>query len=172
MIMPRGQQLLMPVKPAFIALSVALAFVLSLLPLGGFVWMPDLLLLVLTFWAVHHPQRMPMLVAFVLGLGVDVQQTTLLGQHALIYVLVIYVAQRFSRRLMWFSPLTQALQLVPVFFCAHVLQMLIRMLAGGMFPGFWIALAPVLEMALWPVVSAILLAPQRRAPDTDSSRPL
>jgi rod shape-determining protein MreD len=172
MIMPRGQQLLMPVSPAFIALSVALVFLFSLLPLGGFVWMPDVLMLVLMFWAMHHPQRMPMTVAFVLGLAVDVQQTALLGQHALTYVLAVYVSQRFSRRMMWFSPLTQAVQLLPVFAMAHLLQMLIRMAAGGMFPGFSIALAPVLEMVLWPLMTAILLAPQRRAPDADSNRPL
>lgn len=172
MIMPRGQQLLMPVSPAFIAFSVAVVFLLSLLPLGGFVWMPDLLMLVLVFWAMHHPHRMPMTVAFVLGLAVDVQQTALLGQHALTYVLVVYLAQRFSRRMMWFSLLTQAVQLFPVFVLAHLLQMLIRMAAGGMFPGFGIAVAPVLEMVLWPFLSAILLAPQRRAPDADSNRPL
>ena len=172
MIMPRGQQLLMPVKPAFIAFSVAVAFLLSLLPLGAFVWMPDILMMVLTFWAMHHPQRMPMTVAFVLGLAVDVQQTALLGQHALTYVLIVYVAQRFSRRMMWFSPVTQALQLLPVFAVAHLLGMLIRMLAGGMFPGVSIAIAPVVEALLWPVVSVILLAPQRRAPDADSNRPL
>ena len=172
MIMPRGQQLLMPVSPAFIALSVALVFLFSLLPLGGFVWMPDVLMLVLMFWAMHHPQRMPMTVAFVLGLAVDVQQTALMGQHALTYVLAVYVSQRFSRRMMWFSPLTQAVQLLPVFAMAHLLQMLIRMAAGGMFPGFSIALAPVLEMVLWPLMTAILLAPQRRAPDADSNRPL
>ena len=172
MIMPRGQQLLMPVRPAFIVVSVALAFLVSLLPLGSLVWMPDVLLLVLAFWALHYPHRMPMSVAFVLGLAVDVQQTALLGQHALAYVLLVYVCQRVSRRMMWFSPLTQALQLVPLFAAVHLLQMCIRMLSGGMFPGFWIVLAPVLEMLLWPLVSAILLAPQRRAPDADSNRPL
>lgn len=172
MIMPRGQQLLMPVSPAFIAFSVALVFVFSLLPLGGFVWMPDVLMVVMAFWALHHPQRMPMSVAFVLGLGVDVQQTALLGQHALVYVLVVFVAQSVSRRMMWFSPLTQAVQLLPLFALAHLLQMLIRMASGGMFPGFSMVLAPVLEMVLWPLVSAALLAPQRRAPDADSNRPL
>ncbi len=33
-------------------------------------------------------------------------------------------------------------------------------------------LAPVLEAALWPVASVVLLAPQRRAPDPDENRPL
>ena len=124
------------------------------------------------FWTLHHPTRIPMSVAFLLGLGVDVQQTALLGQHALIYVLMVYVSQRMSRRMMWFSPLTQAVQLLPVFFAAHLLQMLIRMISGGMFPGFSIVLAPVLEMIIWPFLTALLLAPQRRAPDADSNRPL
>ena len=172
MIMPRGQQLLMPVKPGFIAFSIACAFLFSLLPLGGFVWMPDVLMMVLAFWALHHPNRMGMGVAFVLGLGVDVQQTALLGQHALTYILVVYVCQRFSRRMMWFSPLTQAVQVLPMFVAAHVLQMCIRMLSGGMFPGVWLAVAPLLEMLLWPLLCAALLAPQRRAPDATGERPL
>ncbi|MGE6213864.1 rod shape-determining protein MreD, partial [Comamonas aquatica] len=66
----------------------------------------------------------------------------------------------------------QALQVLPMFAGAHLLQMLIRMVAGGMFPGFSVALAPVLETLLWPLLSAVLLAPQRRAPDADSNRPL
>ncbi len=37
-----------------------------------------------------------MSVAFLLGLGVDVQQTALLGQHALTYVLVVYASQRLA----------------------------------------------------------------------------
>jgi rod shape-determining protein MreD len=32
--------------------------------------------------------------------------------------------------------------------------------------------APFLEAMLWPLVSVILLAPQRRAPDPDENRPL
>ena len=172
MIMSRGQQLLMPVSPVFITISVALAFLIALLPWGGYAWMPDILMMVLMFWALHHPQRMPMSVAFVLGLCVDVQQTALLGQHALTYVLMIYFAQRFSRRFMWFSPFMQALQLFPAFFLASLLQMLVRIATGGLFPGVWMVLAPVLEAALWPFLTVLLLAPQRRAPDADSNRPL
>jgi len=33
-------------------------------------------------------------------------------------------------------------------------------------------LAPVLEALAWPLVSVLLLAPQRRAPDPDENRPL
>jgi rod shape-determining protein MreD len=46
------------------------------------------------------------------------------------------------------------------------------MMAGGAFPGFLMLLAPVLESLLWPVVSVILLLPQRRSPNPDAHRPL
>lgn len=172
MIMPRGQQLLLPVNPWFIVVSIFLAFALNMLPLGARVWMPDILLLVLAFWGVHQPQRVGMGLGFLLGLCMDVQHTSLLGQHAMAYSLVMYVAQRASRRLLWFNSLTQALQVLPIFFVAHALQMLVRMAAGGLFPGWGLLIAPLVEAMLWPLACMLLLAPQRRAPDSDSNRPL
>lgn len=172
MIMPRGQQLLMPVNPVFIGVSLVLAFVLSLFPWSNWVWMPDVLLLVLVFWAVYQPQRMGLGLAFVLGMCMDVQQTALLGQHSLAYVLAIFVARGTSRRLMWFAPMTQALQVLPVFVLAHGVQVLVRLASGGMLPSMWLLLAPALEVLLWPLTAGLLLAPQRRAPDNDSNRPL
>jgi rod shape-determining protein MreD len=61
---------------------------------------------------------------------------------------------------------------LPLFVAAHAIELAIRLLAGGAFPGATVLLAPVLEAALWPVVSVLLLAPQRRAPDPDENRPL
>jgi rod shape-determining protein MreD len=63
-------------------------------------------------------------------------------------------------------------QVLPLFAAAHAIELGIRMLAGGAFPGPVVLLAPVLEATLWPVVSVLLLAPQRRAPDPDENRPL
>ena len=62
--------------------------------------------------------------------------------------------------------------MLPLFAAAHAIELAIRMLAGGIFPGPWFLLAPVLEAALWPIVSVLLLMPQRRAPDPDENRPL
>jgi rod shape-determining protein MreD len=49
---------------------------------------------------------------------------------------------------------------------------LLSLLVGGDWPGWWALLAPVIEALLWPLVSLLLLAPQRRAPDPDENRPL
>ena len=68
MIMPRGQQLLMPVNPLFIWASLLLAMVLNMVPLGRVAWTPDLLMLLLVFWSVHQPSRVGMGAAFFFGL--------------------------------------------------------------------------------------------------------
>ena len=172
MIMPRGQQLLLPVNTGFLWSSLLLALLLNMLPLGRLVWMPDLLMLLLVFWSVHQPSRVGMGAAFAFGLVMDVQQAGLLGQHALAYVALTYVAISFHRRLQWQSPLEQALQVLPWFLVAHVIELLLRLLAGGVFPGWSFLLAPLLAALLWPLVSWLLLAPQRRAPDPDQNRPL
>jgi rod shape-determining protein MreD len=41
-----------------------------------------------------------------------------------------------------------------------------------MFPGWGILLAPVFDALLWPLAHLLLLAPQRRPPDPDKTRPL
>jgi rod shape-determining protein MreD len=110
--------------------------------------------------------------AFLFGLALDVHQATLLGQHALAYTALSYFAITIHRRLLWFKVPSQALQVLPLFVAAHVIELAIRMLAGGAFPGVTVALAPLFEAMLWPVVSVLLLAPQRRAPDPDENRPL
>ena len=76
------------------------------------------------------------------------------------------------RRLLWFTVPSQAFQVLALFMVAHAVELLIRMLGGGIFPGWIILMAPVLESALWPLASILLLVPQRRAPNPDENRPL
>jgi rod shape-determining protein MreD len=173
MIMPRGaDQLLLPVNPLFIAMTLLLALGFDMLPLGRQPAMPDVLAVALVFWNVQQPRRVGVGLAFAFGLVVDVHQGALLGQHALAYTLLSYVAVNIHRRLLWFGVVEQALQVLPLFVGAHVASLAVRMLAGGMFPGWWWLLAPPLEALLWPLATVLLLAPQRRAPDPDQNRPL
>ena len=87
MIMRRGQPLLLPVSPLFIAVSLIVALLLNmflsnLLGPGG-VWLPDFLAVALVFWNVHQPRRISIGWAFLFGLLMDVHASALLGQHAL-----------------------------------------------------------------------------------------
>ena len=128
--------------------------------------------LVLVFWNVHQTRRVSVGVAFMFGLLMDVHDGALLGQHALAYTLLAYAATTIHRRLLWFDLPSQALQILPLFVAAHLVSFAVRMIAGGMLPGWPALLAPVFEALLWPLTTWLLLAPQRRAPDRDQNRPL
>lgn len=172
MIMRRGEALLLPAKPWFIGLSLLLALGVNLLPLGRAPAMPDLLALVLVFWAVHQPRRVGIVLAFVFGVVMDVHQGALLGQHALAYTLMAFGAVAMHRRLLWFELPAQMLQVLPLFVLAQLVMLLVGLAAGGMFPGWSLWLAPLAQALLWPVATLLLLAPQRRPPDPDQNRPL
>ncbi len=176
MIMRQGQQLLLPANPFFIWGTLLAAFVLHMLQNMGFwgraAWVPDLLALVLVFWSVHQPLRVGIGAAFVFGLCLDVHQSGLLGANALAYTVLSFFAITIHRRLLWFTVPSQALQVLPLFVASQWIGLGAKMLAGGSFPGWTILLAPVLQAALWPAVSVLLLVPQRRAPDRDLNRPL
>lgn len=176
MIMRPGQQLLLPANPVFIWGSLLAALLLNMAPnmagMGRAAWLPDFLALNLVFWSVHQPLRVSVGAAFLFGLLMDVHQSALLGQHALSYTALCYFAITIHRRLLWFPVPSQALQVLPLFFLAHAIELSIRLIGGGLFPGWSILLAPLLEAALWPVVSILLLLPQRRAPNPDANRPL
>lgn len=172
MIMRPGQPLLLPASPMFIWVSLLSALLLNMLPIGRTPWMPDFLALTLVFWAVHQPLRVGIGAAFMFGLAMDVHQASLLGQHALAYTALSFFAITIHRRLLWFTVPSQSVQVFPLFAAAHAISLAIRMIAGGIFPGWNIVLAPVFEAMLWPVASIVLLAPQRRAPDPDENRPL
>jgi rod shape-determining protein MreD len=176
MIMRPGQQLLLPANPLFIWGSLIGALLLNMLQNMGLwgraAWTPDFLVVVLVFWTVHQPLRISIGAAFVFGLFMDAHQGGLLGQHAMSYTVLSFLAITIHRRLLWFTVFSQAAQVFPLFLVAHGVELALRMLGGGTFPGVWLLLAPVLEAVLWPVVSVMLLAPQRRAPNPDANRPL
>ena len=172
MIMRSGQPLLLPANPLFIWASMIAALLLNMLPLGRVPWMPDFMAVVLVFWNVHQPLRVGIGLAFMFGLGMDVHQSSLLGQHALSYTALSFLATMMHRPLLWFSVPTQALQVLPLFVLSHGVEWLIRVTSGGSFPGWFVVLAPLLEALLWPVASILLLVPQRRAPNPDENRPL
>ena len=176
MIMRQGQQLLLPANPLFIWGSLLAALLLNMLQNMGLwgraAWTPDLLALVLVFWSVHQPLRVGIGVAFVAGLFMDVHQGGLLGAHAMAYTVLSFLAIAIHRRLLWFSVPLQAAQVLPLFVACEAIVLAAQMLGGGVFPGFALFLAPIIESLLWPVVSVLLLVPQRRAPDPDANRPL
>lgn len=173
MIMPAGRPLLLPANPRFIALTLVVGLLMNmLLGLTGWRWLPDVLAIVVVFWNVYQPRRVGLVLPFVLGLALDVHESALLGQNALSYVVLSSMAIAVQRRLLWFPLREQALQIAPLFVIASLLEWATRLIVQDAWPHWSQLFAPLMQAALWPLIGALLLAPQRRAVDPDNIRPL
>ena len=170
--MSRPHYILLPVSPGFIGLSMVGAFLLNLLPWGHFIGAPDFVALVLVFWGIHQPRKVGIGLAFFMGLLMDVHEATLLGENALAYTLLSYFAIMIHRRVLWFPVLTQAIHVLPLLLMTQAIQVTVRFIVSGKFPGWLHFIESAVAIALWPVVTWLLLAPQRRAVDRDHTRPI
>lgn len=168
----RPQAVLRQVNPMFIWLSLAAAFLLNLLPWGRESIAPDFLALALVFWNVREPRRVGIGAAFVFGLLMDVHDAALFGQHALAYTLLSYGAIALHRRILWFPLGAQSLYVLPLLVASQIASLVIRLWVGGTFPGWTYFVESLVGAALWPLVTWLLLAPQRRPLDRDETRPL
>ncbi|KQV35480.1 rod shape-determining protein MreD [Massilia sp. Root335] len=168
----RPHYILLPVSPLFIAFSLVCAFMLNLLPWGRWVGAPDFVALVLVFWGIHQPRKVGIGIAFCMGLLMDVHDATLLGENALAYTLLSYLAIMIHRRVLWFPLVTQAMHVFPLLLLTQAIQVMVRFFVTGRFPGALVFIESVVAVALWPVITWLLLAPQRRAVDKDHTRPI
>ncbi|MCG2585484.1 rod shape-determining protein MreD [Massilia sp. TS11] len=170
--MNQPQYILLPVSPLFIAFSLALAFMLNLMPWGAHVGVPDFVALVLVFWGIRQPRKVGIGVAFSMGLLMDVHAAALLGEHALAYTLLSYFAIMLHKRVLWFPVTTQALHVLPLMAMTQLVQVLVEFIVSGRFGGFLHFIDSFVSAALWPLLTVLLMAPQRRAVDRDHTRPL
>ncbi len=167
-----SRRILLPVSHWFIALSLCLALLLNLIPFGHLPGIPDWVALVLAFWCLHQPLKVGMSVGFTFGLMMDVVDASVLGQHALAYVLLAYASAALSRRVLWFPLFQQALHIFVLLLATQLVMLLVRMLGGAQFPGFAWFLSSVTGSLLWHPLTYILLAPQFRSHDKDVHRPI
>ena len=165
------QRILLPARVSFIALTLALALLFNLLPWRNTAGVPDLTAAVLAFWCIHQPRRVGIGLAWTLGLLLDVGNDALIGQHALGYSVLAFLALVVHRRIQWFPPWQQALHLL-LLLATQLLTLAIRIIAGASFPGWTYFAGSFICAALWPVLSFLLLAPQRQAEMTDENRPI
>ena len=157
-----SSQILMPVRLGTIIGSFALALFLNFLPWRDLRLVPDFVALVLAFWCVRQPRLVGLGVAWMLGLLSDAGNGVLLGQHALAYSLLAFLAVWLSRRILWFGSMLQSLHIALILLVTQAAVLVVRLAAGDAFPGWPIFIGPLAGALLWPVVTWLLLLPQRR----------
>lgn len=157
-----------PSSPVFVWISLLLVWLISLLPWRAWPTAPDLLLLVIVFWALNERRLVGMTVAFVFGLLMDVHDVGLLGAHVLAYVLATYGAILLHKRLQLFGSVVQAVHMLPVFVVSVMLSRLLQSWLMGDWPGWDWLWSALITAALWPVADILLHLPQRREDEINS----
>ena len=167
-----SSRILQPVRPWFILFSLLAALAANFLPTEAWHWMPDWVALVIIFWSIREPRHVSMGSGFLLGLAMDVADGSLMGQHALAYVLASYAATALSRRVLWFPLGLQALHVLPLMLLVQLLQLGARFMPGVDLPGLSYFIGPVVGTLLWWPLTFFLLLPQYQPVDRDANRPI
>lgn len=167
-----SRRILLPARTWFIALSFFAAIFLNLVPLGRLPGVPDWAALVLAFWCIHQPLRVGMGTGFLVGVLMDVGAGSVMGQHALAYVLLAFAAGGLSRRILWFPLVHQSLHVLPMLLSMQLVMLTARMMSGAEFPGLLYFLSSFTATALWHPLTHLLLLPQYQPVERDDNRPI
>lgn len=168
----RSNRILLPAQTWYVYLSLLVALGLSYIPTGRTPGLPDWVAVVLAFWCVREPLRVGMGSAFVFGVLVDIGHGAAMGQFALAYVVLAYLASSVSRRVLWFGVPQQALHVLPLLLLSQLIMVVVRMAGGAEFPGWWYFLSSFSGALLWMPLSVVLLLPQYRPVERDDNRPI
>ena len=124
---------------------------------------PDWVALVLVYWIIALPHRVGILTAWLAGIAMDVLLGSLIGQHALSYVLIAYVALSLYQRLRMFSVWQQATVLFVLLGVNQLVGFWIESIAGLADWRFWYLLPALSGAFLWPWVFLLLRSLRRWA---------
>jgi len=135
-----------------------LAFILDFLPLGyKAIWFrPSFTLLVLFYWVLNVPQRVNVGVAFTIGILFDLLSGTLLGEHALVFVLLTYLLVRLQHRFHIDTLLQQSILIALLLLGNKAMIFIIQLILGQWLNSGWYWLSLLTSLLIWPLLAIIL----------------
>ena len=166
-----SEEILLPVRPLYISITLFVALMINLLPLTG--WLlavrPDFVAQVLLYWGIHQPRKIGFLPAWLLGLAMDGADGSLFGHHALAYSVMMFAAIALHRRVSMFDMRHQILHVLPILLVMQMIVLGVRHAAGDAFPGWWFFLSSIVGALLWPATDLLLKIPLRQRHDPDEA---
>jgi len=136
-----------------VILSFLVAFILTLIPLPEewSLWRPEWLALTLVHWGLVSPKKSSLVLAWFIGLFLDVITDSVLGQHAFGLLLVLFITLRMRPRILKDS-LFQQLFLLFLSLGSYLLINLWIMGITGNTPsgwGYWLTV--ITSLMVWPL---------------------
>ena len=146
-------------------LSLILGLILMILPLPDWVqsYRPNWVALILIYWSMALPKKVGLWFALFTGLLVDTLHGTLLGQHALALVIIIYINLNLYQRIRVLSLPQQSFYVFSLLFINQVVVVWVEGIMGRPPPLMAFVSAPTIGMLIWPWAFVILRDIRRKA---------
>ena len=140
-------------RPGVIIATLVVAIVLTLVSLPPVLdaMRPYWVALVLIYWCLETQDLITLGVAFSIGLLLDLLSGSLLGQHALSLIILVYLVTRFRARLRFYPSWQQALSVFALLLNDRIILLWIVSLRGDPLPS--------LDFWLPPIVGTLLCLP-------------
>ncbi|MBL4584806.1 MAG: rod shape-determining protein MreD [Pseudomonadales bacterium] len=149
---------------SIILFSLFIAFLLATIPLSNAlnIWRPEWVLLVLLYWLIELPERMGLIWAWSIGILVDIVEGGLLGQHAITFVVVAFLAINFHQQFRMFSRTQQTLLVALTVAGYELIDGLIMQLSGSARLNFEFFLPVFFSALVWPLIFLLLQGSRRK----------
>lgn len=147
-----------PRFPGAVLVTLLIAIILTIIPLNETLteWRPEWIALTLIHWALVIHDRISLLLAFVLGLIIDTLYGSILGQHALGYVLITYLAVRLGLRMNPEAFFQQVALLGTVLVLYLLINLWMQRVTGNANSN-WLYWAPLVSsIVVWPFYRLLL----------------
>jgi rod shape-determining protein MreD len=145
--------------------SLVVALILMILPLPDWaqIYRPNWMALVLIYWSMALPKRVGLWFAFFSGIVLDTSLGTLLGQHTLALVIVIYFNLNFYQRIRVLALAQQAVYVFALLLINQIVVAWVEGIMGRPTPLLAYFGAPLVGMLIWPWVFVMLRDIRRKA---------
>ncbi len=145
-----------------IVLTFFLSMVLAIINLPDFVpaemgfLRPEWVTLVLIYWLITLPKHVGIIIAWVVGMLMDLLSGSLLGQHAIAFVLVAFVISRFTQRLRMFRLWQQSIFIFAIVGMNQLINLWVGIFTGTVEWTFWYLLPSLISALVWSWVVQFL----------------
>lgn len=138
--------------------SIAIAFLLTVLPIPAWAepFRPAWVMMVMLYWVIILPHRINLFFAWLIGICADLSMGTLLGENALIYLVIAYLAVTLHRYIRLLTRFRQMLVILFLLYIANLLLFWIQSTLGQVLTAKWFWLSPLSSVLLWPWIFMVL----------------
>ena len=145
----------------FIALVLEVINLNKAFPLEIGFLRPEWVLMTLIYWMISMPQRTGVMMAFVVGILMDVLLGSGIGHHSLSFLLISYIALKFYQRLRMFSVLQQAIVVSGLLFLHIMISFSVEYFVYSATWTGWNLMPLITSALIWPLVFLFLRSLRR-----------